>query len=172
MTESQSTILLIEIGVAIAIQAIVLLGILITVRKSSSKMESLAEELHKRTIPILEASNSMLQTARPQIETIVANLSETSTMLKEQVGRIDATVTEVLDRTRLQVIRADELVSRTMEKVETTTEFVQHTVISPVRQVAGVLQALTTGMNVLFGRRRQAGGNGHGVGVPGDEMFI
>jgi ABC-type transporter Mla subunit MlaD len=171
MTESQSTILLIEIGIAVAIQAAVLIGVLLTVKKSSAKMESLAEELQKRTLPVLDATNAMLQTARPQVETIVSNLAEASTMLKDQVSRIDQTVTDVVDRTRLQVVRADELVSRTMDKVETTTDFVQHTVVSPVRQVAGVLQALTTGMNVLFGKRR-ASGNGRAAGVPRDEMFI
>jgi methyl-accepting chemotaxis protein len=171
MTESQSTILLIEIGIAVAIQAAVLIGVLLTVKKSTAKMESLAEELQKRTLPVVDATNAMLQTARPQVETIVTNLAEASSMLKDQVSRIDQTVTEVVDRTRLQVVRADELVSRTMDKVETTTDFVQHTVISPVRQVAGVLQALTTGMNVLFGKRRTSG-NGHGPNVPRDEMFI
>lgn len=167
MTESQSTILLIEVGILALVQAGVLIGLLLTVRKSSAKMEALAEELQKRTLPVVDAANAMLQTARPQIETIVANLSETSTLLKDQVTRIDETVTDVIDRTRLQVVRADELVSRTMDKVETTTDFVQHTVISPVRQIAGVLQALNIGMNVLFGKRR-SGGNG----VPRDEMFI
>jgi ABC-type transporter Mla subunit MlaD len=171
MTESQSTILLIEIGIAVAIQAAVLIGVLLTVKKSSAKLESLAEELQKRTLPVLDATNAMLQTARPQVDTIVTNLAEASSMLKDQISRIDQTVTDVVDRTRLQVVRADELVSRTMDKVETTTDFVQHTVVSPVRQVAGVLQALTTGMNVLFGKRR-ASGNGNAAGVPRDEMFI
>jgi MoxR-like ATPase len=172
MTESQSTILLIEIGLAVTIQAAVLIGLLLTIRKSSAKMESLAEELQKRTLPVLDATNAMLQTARPQVETIVSNLADASVMLKDQVSRIDQTVTDVVDRARLQVVRADELVSRTMDKIETTTDFVQHTVISPVRQIAGVLQAVTTGMNVLFGKRRQTSGNGHGTGVPRDEMFI
>jgi ABC-type transporter Mla subunit MlaD len=170
MTESQSTILLIEIGIAVTIQAVVLITVLLTIKKSTSKMESLAEELQKRTLPVLDATNAMLQTAKPQIETIVSNLAEASVMLKDQVSRIDQTVTDVVDRTRLQVVRADELVSRTMDKVETTTDFVQHTVISPVRQVAGILQAVTTGMNVLFGKQRQSRGNSHGV--PRDEMFI
>ena len=41
---------------------------------------------------------------------------------------------------------------------------------SPVRQIAGVLQALNIGVNVLFGGRRRSSGNG--AGVPRDEMFI
>ena len=170
MTESQSTILLIEIGIVAIVQAVVLIGMFMTVRKSTAKMESLAEELQKRTLPVVDAANAMLQTVRPQVEGIVSNLAETSVLLKDQVTRIDETVTDVIDRTRLQVVRADEVISRTMDKVETTTDFVQHTVISPVRQIAGVLQALNIGVNVLFGGRRRSSGNG--AGVPRDEMFI
>ena len=167
-TETQFTILLIEIGIAVAVQTIVLIGVLMVLRKSSGKMEAIATDLHQRTVPILETTTTLLNNTKPQIETIVANLTESSTQLKQQVE-------EVVDRARLQVVRADELVSRTMDKVEQTTEMVQHTVISPIRQFAGVLSGVTMGFNVLFGRR---GRNGHGhrngqaVGTPGDEMFI
>jgi len=81
--------------------------------------------------------------------------------------RLDATVSDVMDRTRLQVIRADELVTRTMDRVEETTDIVHHTVISPVRQIAGLMQGITTGIGTLFGNRRRGQ-----VGVPNDEMFI
>jgi hypothetical protein len=170
MTESQSTILLVEVGIMAIVQAGVLISLLLMVKKSTAKMESLAEDLQKRTLPIVDAANAMLQTVRPQVEGIVANLADTSSLLKDQVTRIDSTVTDVIDRTRLQVVRADEVISRTMDKVEETTDFVQHTVVSPVRQIAGVLQALNIGVNVLFGGRRRSAGNGHGV--PRDEMFI
>jgi len=169
MTESQSTVLLIEIGIVVLLQAVAIFSILFALKNSASKVQSIAEDIHKRTIPVVEAASAMLQTARPQIETIVSNLAETSSLLKDQAVRIDQTVTDVVDRTRLQVVRADELVSRTMDKVETTTDFVQQTVISPVRQIAGVLQALNIGINVLFGKRRSSG---NGQGVPRDEMFI
>ena len=167
-TETQFTILLWEIGIAVAVQVGVLIAILLTVQKSSTRIAALADDLHKRTVPILETTSSLLATTKPQIETIVSNLTESSEKLKAQVD-------EIVDRTRLQVVRADELVTRTMDKVEETTEMVQHTVISPVRQLAGILQGLSMGINVLFGRR---GHNGHaqrrgnGAGVPGDEMFI
>lgn len=166
-TEGQFTFLLVEVGILVVVQIGVLVGILLAVQKTSAKMDAVADDLHKRTVPILEMSNSLLANAKPQIETIVSNLTETSEKLKNQVD-------DIVDRTRLQVVRADELVTRTMDKVEETTEIVQHSVISPIRQIAGVLQAVTMGVNVLFGRR---GSNGHGrpgngSGGPRDEMFI
>ena len=41
---------------------------------------------------------------------------------------------DAMDRTRLQVIRADELLHRTLDRVENTTDLVHKTVVSPVRQ--------------------------------------
>jgi hypothetical protein len=75
----------------------------------------------------------------------------------------------MVDRTRLQVIRADELVTRTMNRVEEATDLVHHSVVSPVRQVAGIIQGITAGTGWLFGRMRP---RQRGVGGPEDEMFI
>ena len=168
--DTRFTILVVEVGVIAVIQVFVLLGIFVMMKKSSDKMVSLAEELHQRTVPILDSTNALLKTVKPQVETIITNLSATSDTLKAQVERVDTTVTDIIDRTRLQVVRVDEMVSRAMDKVETTTEMVHHTVISPVRQVSGVMQGLATAMSVLLGRRATHQGNGSGA--PRDEMFI
>jgi len=68
------------------------------------------------------------------------------------------------------VIRADELLNRTMDKVEETSEIVHQTVISPLRQVNGLLAAIGTGLEVFLGQKRRQPKNG--AGVPQDEMFI
>lgn len=168
--ETRFTVLLVEIGILTLVQVGVLIGIFLMMKKTGDKMNSLAEQLHQRAVPILEATNAIVQTAKPQIETIVSNLTETSETLKSQVDNLNGAVTDIIDRTRLQVVRADELVSRTMDRVEETTEMLQHTVVSPVRHIAGVLSGITTGVGLLFGGRRAQGGNGHGA--PRDEMFI
>src|SRR3954451_12080257 len=106
--ETRFTILLIEIGLLVVMQIAVLIGLLMAVKKSTEKITSMADEVHRRALPLLDAANELVQNTRPQIETIVSNLTETSEKLKAQVERIDSTVTEVMDRTRLQVVRADE----------------------------------------------------------------
>ena len=165
--ETRFTVLLIEIGVALALQIGILLAILFTVQKSSARMQALAEEVQRRALPTLDAAQSLLTTTKPKIEEFVANAAAASTTIRSQVERLDATVSDVIDRTRLHVIRADELVTRTMDRVEETTELVHHTVVSPVRQVAAIVQGLTAGLGTLLGRRTR-----HHAGQPQDEMFI
>jgi hypothetical protein len=46
-------------------------------------------------------------------------------------------------------------------------------VVSPVRQISGLMQGLTVGLEFLFGRGRRNGGSREARRpVPQDEMFI
>ncbi len=155
---------------AVVIQAGILVGLYLSVRKSTAKMEALSAELKEKAIPTIETVQSFITEVRPRIDTISSNVAESSTLIKNQLERLDATLTDVLDRTRLQVIRADELLNRTMDKVEETSEIVHKTVVSPLRQVSGVMNAIYTGFEVFLGNKRRGGKNG--MGVPQDEMFI
>lgn len=155
---------------AVVIQAFILYALYRSVRKSSERMEALASEVKSKVLPAAETAQSMLVDLRPKIETLVDNLSQSSVVVRGQLQRMDATVQDVIDRTRLQVIRADELLSRTLDKVEETTEIVHKTVVSPVRQLSGLFHGVSAGMEFLFSGRRRRSRNG--VTVPQDEMFI
>jgi methyl-accepting chemotaxis protein len=140
-------------AIAIVIQMGVLIALYLSVRKSSTRMEAIADDLHKRTGPLLDAASAILVESQPKVATITDNLSSATTSIRSQVERLDATVTDVIDRTRLQVIRADEMITRTMDKVEETTEMVQHSVLSPIRRLAGIASGLTVGLEYFFRRR-------------------
>ena len=155
---------------AVVIQAGILVGLYLSVRKSTAKMEALATEVKEKTLPTVESVQILLTEVRPKVDTIASNVAESSALVRNQLARIDATLTDALDRTRLQVIRADELLNRTMDKVEETSEMVHKTVVSPLRQVNGLMAAISTGVEVFLGHKRRSPKNG--MGVPQDEMFI
>jgi methyl-accepting chemotaxis protein len=119
-------------------------------------------------LPTAELAHSMIADLRPKIENIVENVSSSTTVLRTQVERVDATLTDIVDRTRLQVIRADEFVNSTMDKLEETREAVQRTVVSPVRHISGLMHGLTAGVEAFFSRKRDRGPSN----VQQDEMFI
>src|SRR3954470_13944908 len=143
-------------SLAVLIQAGILVALYVSVRKTSARMEAIATDLHTKTAPILESTQAIVVDSRPKIEAITDNLMVASASIKSQVERLDATVSDAVDRTRLQIIRADDLVTRTMDRVEETTDVVHNTVISPVRQMAGLVTGLTTGIGAFFGRRGAA----------------
>jgi hypothetical protein len=155
---------------AVALQAAILVALYITIRKTTAKMEALATQVTTKTLPTVETVQSLLVELRPKIDVISVNAVESSNLVRNQLARIDATLTDTLDRARLQVIRADELLNRTMDRVEETSDAVHKTVISPIRQINGLMSAISTGVEVLFGQKRRQPKNG--AGVPQDEMFI
>src|SRR5271165_7061325 len=155
---------------AVVIQAGILVALFVAVKKSTSRMEALATEVKTKVMPTVDTAQSMLVEWRPKIDTIASNVSETTTVVRGQVERLDAAVTDIVDRTRLQVIRADELLNRTMDRIEETSEMVHKTVVSPLRQVNGLMAAISTGVEVFLGQKRRHPKNGRGV--PQDEMFI
>jgi hypothetical protein len=165
------TVFIAVTAAAVLLQAGILVAMFIGVRKTSAKMEALAEEVRTKLLPTIETTRSMLTELRPGIESSVANIRETTALVHAQSVRLDATINDLVDRTRLQIIRADEMVTRTLDRVEDATEKVHRTVVSPIRQVSGVIQGLTAGLEFLVaGKRRRS--TGDGVTVPQDEMFI
>jgi hypothetical protein len=169
---------------AVVLQALILVAMYLAVRKIGAKVESLATEVQDnvlpkvsslasdmkvKVLPVVDTAHSMLLESRPKIEAAIADVSSTTAVVRAQVVRIDAALTDVVDRTRLQVIRADEMVSHTMDKIEETGDMVRRTVVSPVKHISGVVRGVSTGFEVFFGaKRRRRNGNG----VTQDEMFI
>jgi methyl-accepting chemotaxis protein len=166
---------------AFVLQVIILFALLLVVRKLRTRMEELADKVEDttgvvqaRVLPVIEnvkviqqEVKNYLEIARPKVDVILDNLAHVTTTTRGSIERIDATVNDVVDRVRLQVIRGDEMLTRTMDRVEETSEKVQHTVMSPVRQVSGIFQAISTGVGAYFNsqKRRRNGG-------PSEEMFI
>ena len=168
MSNGLLTLFIAVTAAAVLLQAGILVAMFFAVRKTSAKMESLAEDVKTKVLPTAELAHSMMAEMRPKIETLVDNVSVSTSVMRTQLERIDATLTDIVDRTRLQVIRADEFVTNTMDKLEETREAVQRTVISPVRQISGLMHGVTVGLETLFSRQKgQAATN-----LPRDEMFI
>lgn len=166
---------------AFVAQAIILLVMMIAMLKLRARMEALAAKAEDmmgvaqaRVLPLLEEAKTMqqdvksfMEVARPKVDLILDNATDITTTARGSAHRIDATINDVVDRVRLQVIRGDEMLTRTMDRVEETSEKVQHTVMSPVRQVSGIMQAISTGVGAYFNGKK-----GRRNGGPNEEMFI
>ncbi len=164
------TLLIIFIAVtalAVVIQASVLVALYLSVKRTTDLVEKFAAQVQQRALPVIDSAGEMLLDLVPKIKTISSNIVDTTSTVKQQVERLDTTMTAIADRAQNQVNRADEFVSRTMDKVEGTTHILQKAVLSPVHQVAGIISGLTVGINSLFKKRRQPNGS-----MADEELFI
>jgi len=187
---------------AVVLQAGILVALYVAVRKTTAKLEGEVAELKVKTLPIVHSTDSMLKGLRPKIdqivdnltqlhpkilkivdalveirpkaETVMDNLVQTTSTVRSELQRVDATVSDVMDRARLQVIRADEMLTRTFDRVEHTSDVVTKTVVSPVRQVSGIVRGVTAGVEFFLGNRGRKNGDSRSPRrpVPQDEMFI
>src|SRR3981081_4961866 len=105
-------------GAAVVLQACVLLALYLSVRKTSACMEGLATEVRAKALPALESAQSILVDLRPRLQMIAENLHETTTTIRAEVQRMDAIVNDAADRARLQIIRADDTLTRPLHQVE------------------------------------------------------
>lgn len=157
-------------AIAVMIQAGILVALFVVVRKTTGRVEKIASEVSTKALPMIETTHSLLVDVKPRVTDIVANAEQSARIARTQMERLDATVSDIVDRTRLQVIRADELVNRTMDRVEETTDVVHRTVVSPIRQLSGLVQGVSAGLEFFLGRKRRQPRDG--MGVPQDELFI
>lgn len=157
-------------AIAVILQAGILVALYVAVRKTSERVEALAAEVKTKALPTLDTAQSMLVELRPRVSDIIANADQAARMVRAEIERLDATVGDIVDRTRLQVIRADELVNRTLDRVEETSEMVHETVISPIKRLSGIIQGISAGVEYFLGRKRRHPRDG--MGVPQDELFI
>ena len=161
-------------AIAVLLQAGVLVALYLAVRKTGARLEAVSEEVKTKALPTFDTAHSLLTELRPKLQVVADNLMETTTIVRSEVERVDATVNDALDRARLQVIRADEMLGRTLDRVEQTSDIVTKTVVSPVRQVSGIIRGVTAGVEFLLSHRARKNGDSRGPRrpVPQDEMFI
>jgi methyl-accepting chemotaxis protein len=171
--DEKLTIFIAITSAAVVLQMLILAGIFFAVRKLTTNLTTVTEEMKTQTLPLLEDVKKMqadlkriMETSTPKVELILDNIAGITTRAHGGISRVESTLNDVLDRARLQIIRADEMVTRAMDQLEETTEKVAHSVTSPVKHASGVVQGVRTGFGAYFGQKR-ARKRG-----PSDEMFI
>jgi hypothetical protein len=155
--ENLLIVFIVVTALAVVLQTGVLLALYLAVRKTSARMQTLGEQMESRILPAMELAQdlrNMLQAYRPKLDTLAGNLADSSDAIKRQIVQLDAGLTDLLERGRLQVARADEVLARTLTRVDDTAELVHRTVIAPIRQVGGVLQGVSAGVVAFFHRNR------------------
>jgi methyl-accepting chemotaxis protein len=158
-------------AVAIVLQTVILFVLYKVMRQTTSRMESLAVRMEEKTTPMLVTAHAILEDAQPKLAEITSNLADSTAVVRSHVAQMAEATGEIVDRARLQAARLDELVSSTVDKIETTTDFVQHTVVGPVRRLHAIVQALSAGLSFLKAnraRRKMETSNGD----VDEEMFI
>lgn len=140
-------------AVGVLLQAFVLLGMFLAIRKSSQKLHETTDEIKVHLIPAAMAARRLIEDISPKLKIASTNLVEASHALRHQANHIGTTVDDVLDKTTAHVAHVDEMVGAILHSVNHASSVVQHAVTRPYKQVSGIFAGVRAGFNVL--RRKE-----------------
>lgn len=137
----------------VLLQAAVLLGMFITIRKALQKMQDTTDELKVHVVPAAAAARRLIEDVSPKLKIASSNLVEASHSLRHQANHINATVDDVLNRTSAHVAHVDEMVGAIFTSVNHASAALQHAVAAPYKQFSGIVAGVKAGFSVL--RRKE-----------------
>jgi hypothetical protein len=138
-------------ALALVIQTVLLLAVLFQFRPLIQQVVRTTADLQAKVEPILLRTNRILDDSEDRIKSIMGDASEITHVARLQAQKVDRVFTDAVERLRLQVIRADHIVTGTLEVIEDAGSKVRRTVWEPVHQVSAVLKGLKVGLDVIRG---------------------
>jgi uncharacterized membrane protein (Fun14 family) len=143
-------------AVAIVIQAGILLVMYKQLRELNEKTARAAAELHAKITPILARLQALMEDTQPRISGMIADAAEITNLARSQAQKFDRVFSEAVDRLRLQLIHADQMVSGALETIEEAGSKVRRTVWGPVHQASAFIKGVKVGLDFFRSQRRPA----------------
>jgi hypothetical protein len=143
-------------GIAIVVQMAILAAMYFQMRTSLNHFTSIANDLHSRLDPILGRIDHILEDSEDRITSIMGDAAEVTRLARSQAQKVDRVFTDAVERLRIQVIRADHILTGTLEVIEETGSKVRKTLWGPVQQASAILKGLKVGLDYLRGQKRRS----------------
>jgi len=165
MENVSTELLLILAGItaAVLLQAGVLVGIFLTMRKALQTAKEGAEEYRAKLMPLIDSASHLINTGndlvlatetlvnnlKPEIETAVTEMANITRDVHDQVNRLQASMDEVAARARQQADRVDGMTTSFLNGLDRFGSFLNDAVHVPIRQVNGVIAAAKAVIDTL-----------------------
>lgn len=143
-------------GVAILIQMLILLAMFVQMKMAIENFTRIASDLQARVDPILLRVNRILEDSEDRLASVMGDAAEISRIARGQAQKVDRIFTDAVERLRIQVIRADQILTGALEVVEDAGTKFRKTVWGPIHQASALLKGLKVGLDLIRGQRRRA----------------
>ncbi|HEX4232277.1 MAG TPA: hypothetical protein VHZ07_26660 [Bryobacteraceae bacterium] len=163
----QPTVLTIFVGIcalAMLIQMITLIILAVISKRMQDKVTVVLPEVQS----ILALSKQTLQEVRKDVGEIGSRTNSILDITKGQFIKIDELLSDISVRARVQMERAEMVLDDTMSRTQKTVAIVQSGVIAPIREIHGLVEGLRAAIAHLAKGRRPTVDHA----TSDEEMFI
>ncbi len=141
-------------AVAVVLQMGILLGLYLQFRRMNEHTTRIATDLHARITPILSRLQVLMEDAQPRITSMLSDAAEITHVARGQAQKVDRVFTEAADRLRVQLIRADRILTGALEAIEESGSKLRRTLWGPVHEASAFIKGVKTGLDFFRSRRR------------------
>ncbi len=142
-------------AIAVAAAAIVLQTIiLIAMYLASRAMRKQITPLIGKMEPLIESTQNLVGQVREQVGEVATKTSEILDLSRKQLVRLDEILGEATSRTRVQMDRVELVLEDTVTRVQETVALLHNGILRPLRQINGLTVGILSALSVLFGKQR------------------
>jgi hypothetical protein len=139
---------------AIVIQMAILLAMFVQLRSAIGTFTRIASQLQARMDPILVRTNRILEDSEERIASIMGDGAEIARVARSQAQKVDRVFSDMVERLRIQVVRADHILTGALEVIEETGSTIRSKVWKPVHQASAVLKGIKAGLEFIRSGKR------------------
>jgi hypothetical protein len=143
-------------AIAIVTQTLILVMMAMQMRTAIERFNRIATDLQSKIDPILVRTSRILEDSEDRIASIMGDAAEITRVARGSAQKIDRVFTEAVERLRIQVIRADQILTGTLEVLEDTGTRFRKSLWEPVQQASAILRGLKVGLDFLRGQNRRS----------------
>jgi uncharacterized protein YoxC len=158
-------------AIALLVQVGILIGLFVELKRTTESINRVVNDLHTRIGPILTRTQILLDDTQPKITSLVDDASHVVYLARVQAQKMDKVFTEASDRLRGQLVRADRILTGTLEAVEDAGTQVRRSFLGPVQKASAIVHGIKVGLDFLRSRRAQKESAADGLEQE-DELFI
>jgi len=140
-------------AIALVVQVGILIALFVQLKKTSESINKMVNDLHARLGPILTRTQILLDDTQPKITTLVDDAAHIVYLARGQAQKVDRVIGEATDRLRGQLVRADRILTGTLEAVEDAGSQFRRSFWGPVHKASALVQGIKVGLDVLRARR-------------------
>jgi methyl-accepting chemotaxis protein len=129
-------------GIAVLLQACVLFGIFLSLKKTAKSVIDSTDDFKVTVLPMVRSTRDLVERISPQVITISEGLAELTAKIQKESNGVSVSVSEIMERVNRQTARLDQMLTGGLNTVERATEVVETAVAKPVRQINGVMAAI------------------------------